>query len=110
MQYCDRPELTDYLTNFTGQDPVKSAACPFVQDAGAGMGLTVFSLFFFGAIGLSLTARAQHPGPIVVAMMLTGGVATFALPGIAAKIAMLVLLFAISGLGVYLYARAQSSL
>lgn len=110
MPYCNRPQLVDYLTNFTGQDPVKSVTCAFAQDAGAGMGLTVFSLFFFGGIGLALTARAQHPGPLVVAMMLTGGVVTFSLPGIAAKVAMLVMLFAISALGIYLYARAQSSL
>ena len=110
MPYCNRPELADYLTNFTGQDPVKAAACSFAQGSGAGMGLTVFSLFTFGTIGLALSARAQHPGPLVVAMFLTGGVATFSLPGLAAKVAMLVMLFSISGLGLYLYARAQSSL
>lgn len=110
MAYCNRPQLLDYVTNFTGADPVKAVACPFAQDAGAGMGLSVFSLLFFGSIGLGLSMRAQHPAPVLVAMMLTGGIAALSMPGIAMEIAALVLLFGIGALGIYLYARAQSSL
>jgi len=109
-QYCNRDNLVDYLSNFTGQDPVKSAVCPFAQDAGAGMGLSVFSLFFFGAIGLAISVRVQHPGPVLVAVMLTGGVAALSLPGQAVVVVWIVLLFGIAALGIYLYARAQNSL
>jgi len=109
-QYCDRANLTDYLTNFSGQDPIKTVPCVFAQDAGAGMGLSVFSLFFFGSIGLALSIRIQHPGPILVAVILTGGVAALSLPGQAVVIVWIVLLFGIAALGIYLYARAQNSL
>lgn len=108
--YCDRSGLLDYLTNFTGDDPVKAATCPFVQDAGAGMGLAVFSLLFFGGIGLALSIRVRHPGPVLVSFMLTGGVVALSVPGRAVQMLALVLLFGIAGLGIYLYQRAQTSL
>jgi len=108
--YCDRSGLLDYLTNFTGDDPVKAATCPFVQDAGAGMGLAVFSLLFFGGVGLALSIRVQHPGPVLVSFMLTGGVAALSLPGRAVQLFALVFLFGIAALGIFLYQKAQSSL
>lgn len=110
MAYCDRPALVDYLSNLSGSDPVKAVTCPFVQDAGAGMGLTVFSLLFFGGVGLGLTIRTQHPAPVLVAGMLSIGTVALSIGGQAANIAMLVLFFGIAGLGLWLYARAQRSL
>jgi len=110
MPYCSKTELVDYL-NFTDpQDPIRAVVCPFAQDAGAGMGLPVFSLLFFGAIGLGLTVRVQHPAPLVVAFVLTAGVAALSLPGAGAQILAIVLFFAIAGVSLYLYQRAQSSL
>ena len=109
-QYCDRENLIDYLNSFSGQDPVKSVVCPFAQDAGAGIGLSIFSLLFFGGVGLALSVRVQHPGPVLVAVILTGGVAALSLPGQAVVVVWIVLLFGIAALGIYLYARAQTSL
>jgi len=110
MPFCDRPELVDYATNFTGMDPVKIGACPFAQDAGAGMGLAMFSMFVFGLIGIGLTVRTQHPAPIMIAGMLSIGVVAASVSGQAAQIAALVLVFGIAALGLYLYARAQRQL
>lgn len=106
--YCDRPEPIDYLTNFTGQDPVKSVVCGFTQ--GGDMPLVVFSLFFFGMIGIGLTVRTQHPAPLLVAFMLTASVAALSLPGQAAQILALIVFFGVATLGMYLYSKAQSSL
>jgi hypothetical protein len=108
--YCDRGNLTDYLANFSGQQPIKAVVCPYAQDAGAGMGLGVFALFFFGSVGLALTVRTQHPGPLVVALMLSAGAVAFSVPGAAIEILALVFAFSIAALGIYLYKRAQTSL
>lgn len=109
MEYCGQAELIDYFNFSTSaQAPVKTVVCAFTQ--GGGMGMTVFSMFFFGSVGLALTARTRHPAPLIVAGMLTIGVAALSIAGQAANIAALVLFFAITGLGLYLYSRAQSSL
>ncbi len=107
---CDRAELHDYLGNFSGDDPVDSVVCPFTQDAGAGMDMPIFALIVIGGLGLGLTIRTQHPGPIMISGMLSAGLFAASLPGIAAKIFALVLFFAIAGLGLFLYQRAQTSL
>lgn len=109
---CTRPSIADYLANFTGQDPINAVVCPFAQSGGggAGMGMGVFALFFIGVLGLGLTVKNQHPGPLLVAMMLSAGLFATSLPGIALKIAALVLLFGICAIGLYLYQQAQSSL
>lgn len=109
---CSRPELIDYLANFTGQDPINAVVCPFAQSSGngAGMGLGAFSLFVIGFLGLGLAIRTQHPGPILVAGVLSGGLFAMSLPGIALKIFALVIFFGIAGIGLYLYQTAQSSL
>lgn len=109
---CTRAKLIHYLDNFTGQDPIDAVICPFVQSSGggAGMGLEVFSLFVIGSMGLALTIRAQHPGPILIAAILSAGLFATSLPGIALKIAALVLFFGIAGIGMILYRRAQTSL
>lgn len=110
MSWCDRPEIVDYWTNMTGADPVKGIACPFIQSGGADMGIIMFSMFFFGFIGLSLSYRVQHPGPLLVAGILTAGIVTLALPGIMLKILAVVLFFGLAMMGMYLYQRAQSTL
>jgi len=110
MAWCDRPELVDYLTNMSGQDPIKAVACPFVQSGGADMGLIMFSMFFFGFIGMSLSYRVQHPGPLIVAGILTAGIVTLAVPSVLATILTIVLFFGLSMLGMYLYQRAQGEL
>lgn len=108
--YCGQSELIDYFNFSTSpQAPIKVAVCPFVQ-GGSGMPLAMFSMFFFGAVGLALANRIQHPAPLVVAAMLTAGVAALSIPGNAGSILALVLFFAIAGLGVWLYSRANSSL
>jgi len=106
---CEADSLITYLTRFEGMDPVRAAYCPYVQDAGAGMGLPVLALFVFGFVGLGLTVRTQHPGPIVVAGMLTIAVVAPSLPAQAATIAALVLFFAIAALGWYIYTKAKAS-
>lgn len=107
---CTRPELTDYLANFT--IPTDAVVCPFVQDGGGGLGLglPLFALLVFGPLGLAMTVRIQHPGPIVVAGMLTIGAIAASLPGQAAQIAAIVFFFAIVAMGFYIYQRASNSL
>lgn len=107
---CNRPELIDYLGNFTGQDPINAVVCPFAQDAGAGMGTGVFALFVLGMLGLGLSIRAQHPGPIMVAGILSAGLFAASLPGIALQIFALVMFFGIAAVGLYLYQQSQSAL
>lgn len=108
--YCGQPDVVNYFNFSTSpQAPVKAVVCPFVQ-GGTGMPLAVFSMFFFGIIGLALANRTQHPAPLVVAAMLTAGVAALSMAGQAANIFAIVLFFAIAGLGVWVYARANSSL
>lgn len=111
MACSDYNSMTEIVRNFeSGQAPLDAVICPFAADYGVGMGLGVFSLFVFGALGLALTVRTRHPGPIVVAGMLSAGVVAAQLPAGAAQILTLVLFFGISVLGLYLYQRAQSSL
>lgn len=110
MAYCDRASLADYLSNFAGQDPLKVIVCPFAQDAGAGMGMPLFAMGLFGFIGLGLTIRTQHPGPIVVAGILSASVVALRLPGNAALVLSVALFFAIGGFALYIYQRAQTSL
>lgn len=109
---CDRPELADYLTNFTGMDPLNAIVCPFAQSGGGGLGLGVgmVSLFVFGALGLALTVRTQHPGPMLVSGMLVIGAIAVSLPGQAAQIVAVVFLFGLIAVAFMLYRRAQNTL
>lgn len=109
---CNRPELQDYLTNFTGLDPVNAGICPFVQSdgAGLGLGLPLFALLVLGPLGLGMTVRMQHPGPLLVAGMLTIGAIAANLPGQAAQIGAIVFFFAIAGIGLFLYQRFNRAL
>jgi len=69
-----------------------------------------FMLFVVGFLGLGLTVRTRHPGPVLVAGMLSAGVLAAGLPGAAAKIFALVLFIGFAAAGLYIYQRAQSSL
>lgn len=109
-EYCGQPDVANYYNFSTSpQAPVKAVVCPIV-DGGAGMPLTIFSMFFFGAVGLALANRTQHPGPIVVAGILTAGVAAQSIAGQAAIILWIALFFAIAGVGIWLYSRANTSI
>lgn len=107
---CSRSSLHEYLSNFSGSDPIDAVVCPFTQEAGAGMGLPLFSLIVISSLGLGLTVRTQHPGPIMVCGILSAGLFATSLPGIGAKIFALVMFFGISAVGLYIYQQAQTSL
>lgn len=109
---CDRTELEHYLQNFTGLDPVNSVVCPFAQSdgSGLGMGIPLFALVVLGPLGLAMTVRMQHPGPLIVAGMLTIGAIAANLPGQAAQIGAIVFFFAIAAIGLFLYQRFKRSL
>lgn len=110
MQYCGQPNLSDYL-NFSSsaEAPVKAVVCPYVQ-GGAGMPPEVISLITFGSVGLALTVRVRHPGPLLVAFILTAGIAALSAPGQGINLLAVALFVGISALGLYLYQRAQSEL
>lgn len=109
---CDAENLTHYLENFSGVDPVNAAVCPYAQSGGGGLGLglPLFTLFVIGPLGLALSVRAQHPGPVIIAGFLSIGAIAVNLPGPAATIIAIVMLFSIAAFGLYIYQRAQSSL
>lgn len=109
---CDAGNLSHYLKNFSGLDPVNAAVCPYAQSGGGGLGLGVplFTLFVIGPLGLALSVRAQHPGPVIVAGFLTIGAIAASLPGPAATVVAIVMLFSLAAFGLYIYQRAQSSL
>jgi hypothetical protein len=107
---CTRTPMWKYLADpWNNANPLEAIYCPFVQDAGAGMGMTVFALVVFGAIGLAMTARIQHPGPILVAGMLSAAFVASTIPGQAATIMFLVFVFGITAVGLYLYRQARSA-
>lgn len=107
---CSSDSLLDYLREFSGDNPVDAVVCPYTQEAGAGMPLAVLSLFTFGMLGLALSVRVQHPGPIAVASILSAGVIAGTLPGIAAKMLAVTILFTLTAAGMYAYSRLGSSL
>jgi len=102
--------LLKYLREFNGTDPVGAAACPFMNDAGAGIPVGVMSLLTFGFLGLALTARTQHPAPLLVAILISGSTIAATIPGIAAKIVAVVVLFTLTGAALFVYERAQGTL
>lgn len=106
---CDKEHLWQYLADFSGTRPLEAVYCPFTQDIGAGMGVPVFGLFVFGIVGLGLTIRTQHPGPVVVAGMLSAAAIAPTLPPQAATVMWIGMVFAIAALGLYLIKRARSS-
>lgn len=98
------------LQNMTGTAPLDAAFCPFAADYGAGMGEATFALFFFAFAGLGLTIRTQHPGPIMVAGVLSAAVVGSSVAGLGVEIFALVLFFGIAGVSLYIYQQAQQRL
>lgn len=110
MAYCGQDNLTDYLDFSTSAEaPVKAIVCPFV-DGGAGMPPEVLSLLVFGGVGLGLSIRIKHPSPVLVAGILTAGIAALNAPGQGISLLGLVLFVGIGALGLYIYQRMQRSL
>lgn len=109
-EYCGQDRLIDYL-NFSSSPsaPVKAVSCTFM-DGGVGIQPEVLALFVFAPVGLALTYRVRHPAPILVAFMLTGGVAAISAPGQGINILAVVFFIGISAMGMYLYSRASRSL
>ena len=108
---CDADNLSYYLENFSGIRPLDSAICPYVQGGdGLGLGLPLFALLILGPLGLAMSARAQHPGPVIIAGLLVVGSVGAVVAGPAAQVVAVVMLFSIAAFGLYLYQRAQSSL
>lgn len=109
MACSDHNSTIDALTDFSGQAPLDAVTCTYSADYGLGMGPT-FMLFFVGFIGLGVTIRTRHPGPVVIAGMLSAGVFALSLPGAAAKIFAFILFIGFAAAGFYIYQRMQSSL
>lgn len=110
MPYCDAATLVDYFNSSAYADwPVRAPTCAFV-DGGAGIPGPVLSLLVFGTIGMTMSYRVQHPGPIVVSGILVAGVFTANAPANMVNIIGLVLLIGLSIAGLYLYQRAQRAL
>lgn len=105
----DHNSTADALGNFTGEAPIDAITCTYSADWGMGMGPT-FMMFVVGFMGLALTVRTRHPGPIVIAGMLSAGLLASSLPGVVAKIFAFVLFVGFAASGLYLYQRAQTSL
>lgn len=111
MAYCEQPNLVDYLNPEAagGNWPVKATVCAFTE-GGAGVPGPVLSLIVFGAVGLTLSIRVQHPGPLIVAFILTAGITAASAPAGGINILAIVLLAGIAVLGLYVYQQAQDSL
>lgn len=104
---CTKDTLAGYLADLSGNNPLDAVACPFVQ--GTPLSMAVFSLFIFGAIGLSLSIRARHPSPVIVTSILSAGVVATAVPGVGAKLLAIALFFGIAAAALVVYKRASNS-
>jgi CHASE2 domain-containing sensor protein len=109
MPCGDYNSTTDALGNFSGQAPIDAITCTYSADWGLGMGGT-FLMFVVGFMGLGLAIRTRHPGPVLIAGMLSAGVFAVSLPGIVAKIFALVIFIGFSAAGLYIYQRMQGAL
>lgn len=110
MGYCNKGSLADYLDLANPQDLLRAIVCPFAQGDGLGIGVAAFAIIVWGVVGLALTVKVRHPAPIVITGLLLGGTFALALPGVGARILAIVVFVGLSGLGLWLYQRAQSSL
>lgn len=110
MACSDHQNLTDPLQNMTGQAPLDAVVCPYAAGYGADLGMALVVLFIFAPLGLGLTVRAQHPGPLVVMGIFSAALIAGSLPSIAAKILALVLFFSIAGVSLIIYQKMQSGL
>lgn len=108
MACSDYDHLYEALTDFNQLSD--AALCPFTSDAGLGIGIALMGLFVFGTLGMGLTIRTQHPGPLVPTAILSAGTVAAALPGPAISVLAFVLFLAIAAIGIYIYSRARSTL
>lgn len=111
MEYCGQDSLLDYLNpDLVGGDwPVHAVYCTFVQ-GGAGIPGPVLSLVVFGTLGLTVSHRVQHPGPVIVAGILTAGTVAASAPAGGINIFAVVLFVGIAAVMLYVYQQAQDSL
>jgi hypothetical protein len=109
MACSDYSSVGDALRDFGGQAPIDAITCVYSADWGLGMGAT-FMMFVFSFLGLALTIRNRHPGPILVAGMLSAGLVAASLPGIVAKIFAFVVFVGFSAAGLFIYQRMQGAL
>lgn len=109
MACSDHNSSAEALRDFGGSAPIDAITCPYSADYGLGMG-PLFLMFVVGFMGLGLTVRTRHPGPVLTAGMLSGGVFAASLPGIVTKIFAFVLFVGFAAGGLMLYQRMQSSL
>jgi hypothetical protein len=109
---CDLTSLSGYLKDFTGLRPIEAVICPYAQSPGGGLGLgiPVFALVVLSPLMLGLAARVQHPGPVLVAMILLAGTFAAVLPGPAAQLGAIALFFGIISVGFIMYRRASNTL
>lgn len=110
MACSDYGNITDPLSNMSGSSPLDAVVCPYAAGYGADLGMALVVLFVFAPLGLGLTVRAQHPGPLVVMGIFSAALIAGSLPSIAAQIFALVLFFAIAGASLIIYRRLQSGL
>lgn len=108
MACSDYNSTADALSNFSGQAPIDAITCPY-SDWALGMG-PLFIMFVVGFMGMAVAIRTRHPGPVLVAGMLSAGVFAASLPGIAAKIFAFVIFIGFSSISIYIYQRMQGAL
>jgi hypothetical protein len=109
MPCGDYNSTTDALGNFSGSAPIDAITCTYSADWGLGMNAT-FGLFVFGMLALAVSVRTRHPGPVIIAGMLSASVIAVSLPGIAAKIMALAILGGLTVAGLAIYQRMQGAL
>jgi len=109
MPCSDYNSTADALSDFAGQAPLDAITCTYSADWGLGMG-PVFGLFIFAMMGFGLTIRTRHPGPVLIAGMLSAGVIAASLPGAAANIFAIVMFIGIAAAGLFIYQRMQGAL
>lgn len=108
---CDESALIDYLKVWDNPTaPVDAVVCPFTSDAGAGMATPLFVLVVAMGLGVGLSIRAQHPGPVLAAFMLSAGFFATRLPGGGARVLVIVLLFGVAAAGYVIYRSTSQSL
>jgi len=107
---CNKSEGWGYLADFTGRNPLDAVICPFAGGNGAGLGEPLVVLLLVSFMGLGLSIRAQHPGPILVVGILSAGLVATSMAGIGAQLFAIVLFFGTAAVAFLLYQRASTSL
>lgn len=103
MACRDYSSLAEILSERGSGWWIDAIVCPFSSSMGANMGLAVVALAIFGPLGLALAVRTRHPAPVVVAALFMGPLIGSAVPGPAASIAIVAILFIVIAAGFGLY-------